>query len=145
MQKISCALFALFSFISFSAQAGTSTATSVSIAEQSAKEYGIHAKKLDPKSTLSAEAGRAFYTKKVEVNGKDLSCSACHTDNPASTGKHNETGKAIKPLAPSANSARFSNRNKAEKGFTKHCKDLYGKNCTPQEKGDFITYLLTVQ
>lgn len=139
MQKISLTLLALLGCISFSAQAD------VSIAEQSAKEYGIHAKHLDPKSTLSADAGRAFFVKKVEVNGKDLSCSACHTDNPANTGKHNETGNAIKPLAPSANPARFSDRNKAEKGFTKHCRDLYSKDCTAQEKGDFITYLLTIK
>lgn len=139
MQKISCVLLGILGFISFSAQADTS------IAEQSAKEYGVHAKALNPKSTLSAEAGRAFFTKKVMVGGKDLSCSACHTDNPANNGKHNETGNAIKPLAPSANPARFSDRNKAEKGFSKHCNDLYGKDCTAQEKGDFITYLLTVK
>jgi hypothetical protein len=138
MKKFTCSLLALFCFISLSAKAA-------SFAEQFATEYGIHAKQLNPKSTLTAEAGRAFYTKKVVVDGKDLACSACHTDNPAATGKHNVTGNAIKPLAPSANPERFSDRNKAEKGFTKHCRDLYLKDCTPQEKGDFITYLLTVK
>jgi hypothetical protein len=138
MKKVSCVLFALFGLVSYSVQAE-------SFAEQFAHEYGVHAKQLNPKSTLSAEAGRAFFVKKVEVAGKDVSCSACHTDNPANVGKHNETGKAIKPLAPSANPDRFADRNKAEKGFAKHCHDLYGKDCTPQEKGDFITYLITVK
>jgi len=140
MKKASYVLFALIGLVSFSAQATDNT-----FALQFAIDYGMHARALNPDSTLSAEAGRAFYTKKVEVKGKDLSCSACHTDNPANTGKHNDTGKAIKPLAPSANPDRFADRNKAERGFTKHCRDLYGKNCTPQEKGDFITYLLTVE
>ena len=115
------------------------------MAEQSAREYGVHAKELDPKSTLSAAAGRAFFTKKVIVDGKDVSCSTCHTDNPADVGKHKETGKPIKPLAPSVNPNRFSDRNKTEKNFSAHCRDLYKKDCSAQEKGDYITYLLTVK
>ncbi len=138
MKQISYVLLALFALISFSAQAK-------SIAEQSIVEYGILAKQLNPKSKLTAEGGKAFYLKKVEVAGKDLSCSACHTENPAAMGKHNVTGNVIQPLAPSVNPKRFEDRNKAEKGFTDHCKDLYGKNCTAQEKGDFITYLLTIK
>ncbi len=139
MQKFSYMLLALFGLVSFSAQAD------VSFAHQIANNYGLLAKQQNPKSTLTAEAGRAFFVKKVVVAGKDLSCSACHTDNPANPGKHNETGNAIKPLAPSANPDRFSDRQKAEKNFTKHCNDLYGKDCSAQDKGDFITYLLTVK
>lgn len=132
-------LLALLGFVSFSAQADVTTA------EQAAKDYGLFAKRLNPQSTLSAEAGRAFFIKKVVVGGKDLSCAACHTDNPANPGKHNETGKPIKPMAPSVNPQRFSDLNKSAMGFTKHCRDLYGKDCSPQDKGDFITYLLTVK
>lgn len=140
MQKTSYLLLALLSFISFSAQAD------VKLAEQAAQGYGEQAKKLNPKSTLSAAAGRAFFTKKVvDKFGKDVSCSACHTDNPASEGKHKETGKPIKPLAPSANPDRFSDVNKTERNFSKHCKDLYKKDCAAQDKGDYVTYLLTVK
>jgi len=140
MKKISCMLLALVGFISFSAHAD------VKLAEQAAQKYGEEAKKLNPKSTLSAEAGRAFYTKKVvDRFGKDVSCSACHTDNPASEGKHKETGKSIKPLAPSANPDRFADVNKTERNFSKHCKDLYQKDCSAQDKGDYVTYLLTVK
>lgn len=140
MQKFSYMLLALLGFISFSAQAD------VSGAEEAARNYAASAKKLNPKSTFTAEAGRAFFTKKViDKFGKDVSCSTCHTDNPASEGKHKETGKPIKPLAPSANPDRFSDVNKTERNFSKHCKDLYKKNCSAQEKGDYITYLLTVK
>lgn len=139
MQKLSLILVALLGLASFSAQADTNTA------QQLANDYGAYAKKLNPKVTLSAEAGRAFYTQKVEINGKDMSCAACHTDNPANAGKHNESGKAIKPMSPSANPDRFKEVQKSQQGFTKHCKDLYGKDCKPEDKANFISYLLTVK
>jgi hypothetical protein len=139
MQKFYSALLAILGFISFSAYADVTSAT------QAAKNYGIYAKNQNPDSKLSAEAGRAFYTKKIVVDGKDLSCSACHTDNPANKGKHNETGNVIQPMAPSANPKRFADLNKSEKGFTKHCRDLYKHDCSAQDKGDFVTYLLSVK
>jgi len=141
MKKISFVLLSLFSFTSISAQAD------VAGAEEAARNYGASAKKLNPKSTLSAKAGRAFYTKKVvdRFNSKDVSCSSCHTDNPASEGKHKETGKPIQPLAPSVNPERFSDASKTERNFSKHCRDLYKKDCSDQDKGDYVTYLLTVK
>lgn len=134
MKKASYLVLALFGLISFSAQADVTTA------EQAAKQYSLFAK-----STLSAEEGKAFYTKKVVVDGKDLSCSACHTDNPAQHGKHNVTGKVIQPMSPVTNPKRFADINKSEKGFTKHCKDLYSKDCSAQDKGNFIAYVLTAK
>lgn len=139
MKKLSFVLVALLGFSSFSAQADVTTAAKL------AGDYGMWAKKMNPDSTLSAEAGRAFYIKKVEVAGKDLACAACHTDNPANPGKHNETGKPIKPMAPAVNTKRFSSVQKSAAAFTKHCKDLYAKDCSAQDKGDFITYLLSVK
>lgn len=139
MHKISFMLFALLGCASFSAQADAN------FAAQAAQDYTAYAQRLDTKFMPSADDGRAFYTKKVEVNGKDLSCSACHTDSPANTGKHNETGRAIKPLAPSVNPKRFSNRNKSEMAFSKHCRDLYGKDCAPGDKANYVTYLLTIK
>lgn len=139
MKKLSYALLALFGFVSFSAQAD------VNFAEQAANNYWMYAKRLNPDAVLSAEAGRAFYTKKLIVDGKDISCSACHTDNPANPGKHNETGKTIQPMAPAVNPKRFSDVNKSEKGFTKHCRDLYKNDCSAEDKGNFIKYLLTIK
>lgn len=140
MRNISFILFVVLSFTSFSAQAD------VKGAEEAAFRYGESAKKLNPQSKLTAEAGRAFYTKKVvDRFGRNASCSSCHTDNPASEGKHTETEKAINPLAPSVNPDRFSDISKAERNFSKHCRDLYKKDCSAQEKGDYVTYLLTVK
>jgi cytochrome c peroxidase len=117
----------------------------VASAQKLADKYAAFAKNINPEYKPSAEAGKAFYTRKIVVRGKEVSCSSCHTENPAAEGKHITTKKPIKPLAPSANPARFSNLDKVETNFEKHCIDVLGKDCTAAEKADYITYLLTVK
>lgn len=141
MKKISIVLVALFGLASlpaFAADAGN-----IKSAKQLASDLTIYAKKLDKNAVVSAEAGQQFYTKKVDVKGKDLSCAACHTDNPAKPGKHNESGKEIPPMSPNVNADRFKDVQKSAKGFSKHCRDLYGKDCAPADKASFIEYVLT--
>lgn len=149
MQIISYMLLAFLGFTSLSAQAGDDIADQFArqfnVARSLVALYGQEAKNRSPNSKLSAEAGRAFYIKKVVVNDKDLSCSSCHTDDPTKEGKHNETGKPIKPMAISANPDRFSDQTKVEINFAKHCRDLYGHDCSAQDKGDYLTYLLSVE
>ncbi len=91
---------------------------------------------------FSAVSGEQFFKSK---HGGELSCSACHTDNPAAMGKHVKTSKAIQPLAPSANAERFTDPTKVEKWFKRNCHDVLARVCTPQEKGDVLAYLLTVK
>lgn len=91
---------------------------------------------------FSAERGANFFK---TTHGKESSCTSCHTENPAAQGKHANTGKAIQPLAPSANAERFSDPAKVEKWFKRNCNDVLGRVCTAQEKGDVLTYLLTVK
>ena len=91
---------------------------------------------------FSAARGESFFKAK---HGKEWSCVSCHTDNPAAPGKHADTGKDIKPLAPSANAERFTDRAKVEKWFKRNCNDVLGRVCTPLEKGDVLSYLLTVK
>jgi hypothetical protein len=90
---------------------------------------------------FSAERGEKFFKTKHNHN---LSCSTCHTDNPAAQGKHSETDKVIKPLAPAANEERFTDMKKVAKWFKRNCNDVLDRECTAQEKGDVLTYLLTV-
>lgn len=90
---------------------------------------------------FSAARGESFFKTK---HNHDLSCSSCHTDNPAAQGKHAETDKLIKPLAPSANPERFTDMKKVAKWFKRNCNDVLDRECTPQEKGDVLAYLLTV-
>ena len=90
---------------------------------------------------FSAARGESFFKTK---HNHDLSCSSCHTDNPAAQGKHAETDKLIKPLAPAANPERFTDMKKVAKWFKRNCNDVLDRECTPQEKGDVLAYLLTV-
>ena len=91
---------------------------------------------------FSAARGESFFK---TTHGNELSCASCHTENPAATGKHAKTGKAVQPLAPSVNAERFSDPAKVEKWFKRNCNDVLKRVCTAQEKGDVLTYLLTIK
>jgi len=115
-------------------------------AQKLADKYAVIAKNIDPASKgLSADDGKAFFNRELTIRGKQIACHSCHTENPANPGKHIVTGKAIQPLAPAVNAKRFSNLDKVEKNFEKHCLDIIGRDCTAQEKANFIAYLITVK
>ena len=94
---------------------------------------------------FSAEVGREFYLKRRTWSDKDYTCSGCHTEDPTKEGRHIETKKPIKPLAPAVNPERFTNAEKVEKNFVQHCMDLHERDCRAHEKGNFITYLMSVK
>ncbi|MDH3354061.1 MAG: DUF1924 domain-containing protein [Chromatiales bacterium] len=95
-------------------------------------------------ANFSASNGEKLWQRQVHSakDNKMRSCSSCHTDNLTQMGKHHRTGKPIKPMAPSANSARFTKVKKIEKWFKRNCKWTWGRECTAQEKGDILTYLI---
>ena len=89
-----------------------------------------------------AAAGKEFFTSK---HGKDWSCSTCHTANPTVPGKHATTGKLIEPMAPAFNDKRFADAAKTEKWFRRNCNDVVGRECTPAEKANVLTWLLSLK
>ena len=91
-------------------------------------------------TTFSAPRGRSVF----ETPGSDWSCSTCHTADPRRPGRHVVTGKTIQPLAPSANPQRFTDEAKVAKWLRRNCRDVLGRECTAQEKGDVLTWLLTL-
>lgn len=93
--------------------------------------------------TFSAEAGKAMFHREQTTEGETRSCTSCHTSDLRQEGKQAKTGKVIKPLAPSANAERLTRKAEVEKWFTRNCKWTLGRPCTPQEKGDFLTYIAT--
>lgn len=140
MRKTVFTLIAALGFISLPAMADTAGAQIL------ADKYSHIAKNIDPTfKSASAEDGKAFFSRELTLRGKPVSCSACHTSNPAATGKHTATKKDILPLAPAANPKRFSDLDKVETNFEKHCQDVVARACTAKEKADFITYLLSVK
>ncbi|CAM3700781.1 DUF1924 domain-containing protein [Polynucleobacter arcticus] len=78
-------------------------------------------------------------------HGKEWSCSSCHDNPPIHDTKHIVTGKVIKPLAPSANPARFTDQAIADKWFKRNCNDVLGRECTAQEKADVLSWLMTTK
>ncbi|MFT4171883.1 MAG: DUF1924 domain-containing protein [Rhodocyclaceae bacterium] len=108
---------------------------------QSALE--AQAKKENPAfAGFSAERGKVFYNAK---HGKEWACASCHTADPTQTGKHASSGRAIKPIAPSANADRFTDPEKVERLYKRMCGEVLGRECTTQEKGDFLVYLLSAK
>jgi mono/diheme cytochrome c family protein len=100
------------------------------------------ARAADPSfKAFSAERGRQFFQR---THGGEWSCASCHTENPAASGRHAKTAKTIAPLAPAANPERFASPAKVEKWFRRNCNDVLGRACTATEKGDVLTWLLTV-
>jgi len=89
-----------------------------------------------------AERGKAFFNAK---HGKDLSCASCHNSNPVTQGKHSSTGKVIEPLAPSANPKAFTDTAKINKWFRRNCNDVVSRECSAQEKADFLAYLTSLK
>lgn len=115
-----------------------------------AEKAKIEAKEEKGRGTVSdkqftAEAGRQIYLQRRTWQSHDYTCSGCHTEDPRKDGKHIDTKKPIKPLAPSANPERFTDIKKIEKNFEEHCKDLYERDCRAHEKGNFIAYLMSVK
>lgn len=73
--------------------------------------------------------------------GEERRCSSCHTENLKSAGKHATTGKRIEPLAPSVNPKRLTDVEHIEKWFMRNCKWTLGRECTSQEKGNFLVMI----
>lgn len=128
----------------FVAVAGlTSLSASAATPDSVLGSVNSEAKNADPAfKGFSAERGERFFK---QTHGNELSCASCHTENPAAAGKHAKTGKAIKALAPAANAERFTDTAKVEKWFRRNCNDVLDRVCTPLEKGDVLTYLLTIK
>jgi hypothetical protein len=91
---------------------------------------------------FSAIAGEALWQKELPADdGTRRACTSCHSSDPSRPGRHATTGKAIEPLAPSANAKRLTERREIEKWLTRNCKWTLGRACSPQEKGDLLTFL----
>lgn len=94
-------------------------------------------------STPDAQRGKTQWTQSYTNNkkGEPRNCTSCHTKNLQAQGKHANTGKPIDPLAPSVNAERLTDSKKIEKWFKRNCKWTLGRECSAQEKSDFLSYI----
>lgn len=154
--KASCMLLALAGLVALPVQAEESIAAKQArVMKELLVTYSAKAKEevkgsQDVRGTISdkpfsAQVGREFYLKRRSWQATDYTCSGCHTEDPTKEGKHIDTKKPIKPLAPVANPERFTDTKKVEKNFSEHCMDLHERDCSSYEKGNFITYLMSVK
>lgn len=87
--------------------------------------------------------GQAMYTKNYGTGKPDTpQCTSCHGATPQQGGQ-TRTGKPIDPLAVSRTPDRFTDPEKVEKWFGRNCNSVIGRDCTPQEKVDFLTYMIS--
>jgi len=90
----------------------------------------------------SAARGQQFFQ---ATHGKEWSCASCHGTAPVQPGRHAATGKTIAALAPAADARRVSDPAKVEKWFRRNCNDVLGRECTPAEKADVLSWLMGLQ
>ncbi len=89
---------------------------------------------------FSPATGKAMWTRAFidPKTGEKRHCALCHGEDLKRQGKHAVTGKIIEPLAPSANPKRLTDMEHIEKWFLRNCKWTLNRECSAQEKGDFL-------
>ncbi|MQX35737.1 DUF1924 domain-containing protein [Roseospira navarrensis] len=92
---------------------------------------------------FDAAAGETlFRTRWAGGDERTPSCTACHTEDPRATGRNAKTGRPIEPVAVSVNPDRFTDPDEVAKQFHRDCDEVLGRECTAQEKGDYITFMM---
>lgn len=87
------------------------------------------------------ERGRKiFFSEQPNAKIGKIACATCHTPDLRKTGK-SLVGKAIEPLAPSANKNRLTKAKDVEKWLLRNFKTVYGREGTAVEKGDVLMFI----
>jgi hypothetical protein len=119
---------------------GTSQA---GLREEQLAQYASAAKAEAPGfAGFSSERGKLLHTQRFAGGKPDTpACTTCHGKDPRGAGQ-TPTGKTIEAMAASANPARYADPAKVEKWFKRNCTEVLGRVCKPQEKGDWLTFML---
>jgi len=124
-------LVILFSFFSASVAMAT-PATDSLIAKYKAE--GV--------TKIDAAKAKSDWTKEAKgEDGEPISCSTCHGTDFSKAGKHRKTHKVIEPMSARVNTERYTDEKKIEKWFKRNCNDAWGRECTAQEKADFLSFM----
>ena len=127
----------------FAATLGTivmilSTATLAGPREDLLAQYAAAAKT----TGFSAARGQVLHTQNFSGGKPDTpSCTTCHGKDTRGAGRA-PTGKAIEPVAVSVTPTRYTDPAKVEKWFKRNCIEVMGRECTPQEKGDWLAFVI---
>lgn len=120
-----------------------SGAAHAGVREDQLAQYASAAKAANPAfAGFSAERGKTLHTQAFTGGKPDTpACTSCHGKDTRGTGK-TPTGKTIDAMAASVTPARYTDPAKVEKWFKRNCTEVLGRVCTPQEKGDWLTFML---
>lgn len=91
----------------------------------------------------TAKAKRDWAREVKNEEGEIASCSTCHGTDLGKSGSHEKTKKVIEPMSRKVNAERFTEEKKIEKWFKRNCKETWGRECTAQEKADFLSFLIS--
>lgn len=122
----------------------TATASLAGPREDVLARYAAAAKAAAPAfAGFSAARGETLHNHKFAGGKPDTqACTSCHAADPRSAGR-TPAGKAIEPVAVSVTPARYTDPAKVEKWFKRNCNDVLGRECTPLEKGDWLSYMMS--
>lgn len=94
-------------------------------------------------SGFSAARGKTLHTASHTGGKADTpSCTTCHGNDPRSAGR-TAAGKVVEPVAVSANASRYTDPAKVEKWFKRNCNEVLGRECSAQEKGDWLSFMFS--
>src|SRR3989339_355400 len=100
---------------------------------------------MNKRFTLHSASGRHSTDLHHFTSGKadSPSCTSCHGTSPLAAGK-NATGKVIEAVAVSVTPTRYTDPAKVEKWFKRNCNEVIGRECTVTEKGDWLSYVISL-
>ena len=118
-------------------------ASQAGVREDQLAQYASAAKAQTPGfAGFSAERGKALHMQDFTGGKPDTpACTSCHGKDTRSTGRA-PSGKTVDAMAISVTPARYTDPAKVEKWFKRNCTEVLGRVCTPQEKGDWLTFML---
>jgi len=104
--------------------------------------YASAAKAANPAfAGFSAARGEKLHVTRFALGKPDTpACISCHGTDTRRPGK-TLTGKVIEPVALSVTPGRYADPAKVEKWFKRNCNEVLGRECTPLEKGDWLTFM----
>ena len=94
-------------------------------------------------SGFSAERGKALHTQNF-ASGKanTPACTSCHGKDTRAAGR-TLVGKQNDPMALSVSPSRYTDPVKVEKWFKRNCTEVLGRECSAQEKGDWLSFMFS--
>lgn len=110
--------------------------------EDQLARYASAAKAANPGfAGFSAERGKTLHTQNFAGGKPDTpACTSCHGKDVRGAGR-TLSGKPIDPVAVSAAPSRYTDPAKVEKWFKRNCNEVLGRECSAQEKGDWLSFM----